>query len=51
MGGRIIVESKLGVGSTFVVRLPMSMETRPRFEATAGIESAAGDEHHIGLAN
>jgi adenylate cyclase len=43
MGGRITVESKLGVGSTFVVRLPMSLTLRRRLEATAGMELTDGD--------
>ena len=43
MGGRITFESKLGVGSTFVVRLPMSLALRRRLEATAGMELTDGD--------
>jgi signal transduction histidine kinase len=44
MGGRIIVESKLGIGSTFVVRLPLSLSSSPHLEATAGVELTDGDE-------
>jgi adenylate cyclase len=44
MRGSIIVKSKLGVGSTFVVRLPMSTESRPRLGSNRGMELTSGDE-------
>ena len=41
--GRVSVESALGTGSTFTVRLPWKLESQPRLDSslTAGLEDFA----------